>query len=175
MERGNKFIASVFLSDDRDYFKLMTVRGSWVPLLQKESIVGNINITCPKTNSERQRHARALRVHSAFVCSMSLCLTLQKTSKTHFMFSGHDCVNKNCCMCVGEKAVERKGASKKKHQKRSQMQLFTDLSKNTKAGSGSWLNSIFVLFKVFPRVIIEKYEEILYLEPDMLEGNECFL
>lgn len=55
------------------------------------------------------------------------------------------------------------------------MQLFTDLSKNTKAGSGSWLNSIFVLFKVFPRVIIEKYEEILYLEPDMLEGNECFL
>lgn len=116
-ERGNKFIASIFLSDDRDYFKLMTVRGSWVPLLQKESIVGNINITCPKTNSERQRHARALRVHSAFVCSISLCLTLQKTSKTHFMFSGHDCVNKNCCMCVGEKAVERKGASKKKTKK----------------------------------------------------------
>lgn len=40
VESGNKFIASIFLYDDRDYFKPMTVRGSWVPLLQKESIVG---------------------------------------------------------------------------------------------------------------------------------------
>ena len=67
------------------------------------------------------------------------------------------------------------GEKRSKNQKMSQMQLFTDLSKNSDADSGSWLNSIFVLFKVFPRVIMEKYKEILYLEPDMLGGIECFL
>lgn len=73
----------------------------------------------------------------------------------------------------GEGNGEKKGV--KKNPKMSQMQFFTDLSKPTKAGSGSGLNSIFVLFKVFPRVIMENYKEILYLEPDMLQGNECFL
>lgn len=172
MERGNKFLANIFLYDDRDYFKLMTVRSNWVPLLQKESIAGNINIACPKTNTERQRHARAPCTHSAFVCSISLRPTFQKTSKAHSVFSGHDRMNKNCYVCMGEKRLERKKALKKK---KSQMQLCTDLSKNTKADSGSGLNSIFVLFKVFPRVIMEKYKEKLYLEPDMLGGNECFL
>lgn len=57
-----------------------------------------------------------------------------------------------------EKGVEIKRMSK--NQKISQMQLLTDLSKTTKAGSGSWLNSIFILFKVFPKVIMEKYKEI---------------
>lgn len=60
-------------------------------------------------------------------------------------------------------------------QKMNQMQLVTDISKTTEAGSGSWLNSIFVLFEVFPKVIMEKYKEILYFEPDMVGGNECFL
>lgn len=83
-------------------------------------------------------------------------------------------MNKNCYLCMREKGVERKRVSKKPP-KMSQMQLFTDLSKTAKAGSGSGLNSIFVLFKVFPRVIMENYKEILYLEPDMLRGNECFL
>lgn len=75
-------------------------------------------------------------------------------------------------MYGGEGRGEKKVS---KTQKMNQMQLVTDLSKNTKAVSGSWLNSIFVLFKVFPRVIMEKYKEILYFEPDMLGGNECFL
>lgn len=68
----------------------------------------------------------------------------------------------------GEKKVS-------KTQEMNQVQFATDLSKTIKAGSGSWLNSIFVLFEVFPRVIMEKYKEILYSEPDMLGGNECFL
>lgn len=68
----------------------------------------------------------------------------------------------------GEKKVS-------KNPKMNQMQLVTDLSKTTKAGSGSWLNSIFVLFEVFPKVIMGKYKEILYFEPDMPGGNECFL
>lgn len=72
-----------------------------------------------------------------------------------------------------EKGEERKKVSK--NQKMNQRKLVTNLSKTTKAGSGSSLNSIFVLFKVFPRVIMENYKEILYFEPDMLGGNECFL
>lgn len=106
VKRGNKFIASIFLYDDRDYFTLMTVRDSWVPLLQKESIVGNINIPCPKTNTDRG--TRALCICSAFVCSISLCLTLQKTSKAHFMFSGHNHMNKTGCVCMREMRMERK-------------------------------------------------------------------
>lgn len=81
---------------------------------------------------------------------------------------------KNCCyVCMVEKGEERKKVSK--NQKMNQRKLVTNLSKTTKAGSGSSLNSIFVLFKVFPRVIMENYKEILYFEPDMLGGNECFL
>jgi len=144
MERGNKFIANSFLYDDRDYFKLMTVRGSWVPLLKKESIVGNINTACPKPNTERQRHTHAFRIHSASVCRVSLHPTLQKTSKAHFVCSGHNCMSINCYVCMGEKLEEKKRASEKQNMR--QMQLFTDLSKTAKAGSSSWLNSVFLLF-----------------------------
>lgn len=42
-----------FSFDDRDCFKLMTMRGSWVLLLQEDGIEGN-KYHLPKTNTETE-------------------------------------------------------------------------------------------------------------------------
>lgn len=112
MDGGNKIIASIFFCDGRDYFKLMTMRGSWVLLLQIDGIEGN-KYHLPKTNTEAEGCMCLPHMFSLCVQCKSISYPPKDLQGPFFVFSRHNRMNKNCF-----RVHEREGSGDKKDVKK---------------------------------------------------------
>lgn len=95
----------------------------WQGLLQADDSQRQPGSTCAerKCSGDCRYHLpqktvrdRGTYVDSDFVCSLSLYLALQKTSKTLFGFAGQNCMKNSCYVCLAEKGEERKRCQKPK-------------------------------------------------------------